>query len=257
MAFKKQWATNRKIWTPAAEPFAVGSWYDCADTSTFIYGSGNEVEEMADKWGYEDVFAFISAPEANIRTLNGLNVLDFVTPDRMQNGLVNIGTSGDHIAIGVFQIDVITNQNQSIYSFDGDTSNIDYQVDANVATQFNGRLNNFGTNIQSTVENSGPSIYCCVWDKTAGTKSWIIDGVNIGTLSDYDTLSLEPTMGFNLMINRGNNQTCDGILAEFLWGEDDISDTFRQKVEGYLAYKWGLRSNLPADHPYKYSPPRL
>jgi hypothetical protein len=29
----------------------------------------------------------------------------------------------------------------------------------------------------------------------------------------------------------------------------------RQKLEGYLAWKWGMVPNLPVDHPYKTSPP--
>lgn len=29
----------------------------------------------------------------------------------------------------------------------------------------------------------------------------------------------------------------------------------RQKIEGYLAHKWGLTGNLSVDHPYKYTPP--
>jgi hypothetical protein len=30
-----------------------------------------------------------------------------------------------------------------------------------------------------------------------------------------------------------------------------ITITNRQKLEGYLAHKWGLTANLPSDHPYK------
>jgi len=30
----------------------------------------------------------------------------------------------------------------------------------------------------------------------------------------------------------------------------------RQRLEGYLAHKWGLTANLPAAHPYKVAPPR-
>ena len=28
-----------------------------------------------------------------------------------------------------------------------------------------------------------------------------------------------------------------------------------QRIEGYLAHKWGLEANLPSDHPYKVNPP--
>ena len=30
----------------------------------------------------------------------------------------------------------------------------------------------------------------------------------------------------------------------------------RQRIEGYLAHKWGLTANLPSDHPYKNVGPR-
>lgn len=35
------------------------------------------------------------------------------------------------------------------------------------------------------------------------------------------------------------------------------SDADRQQIEGYLAYRWGLQANLPADHPYKTNPPTV
>ena len=31
----------------------------------------------------------------------------------------------------------------------------------------------------------------------------------------------------------------------------------RQRLEGYLAHKWGLTANLPAGHPYKTNPPMV
>jgi hypothetical protein len=34
------------------------------------------------------------------------------------------------------------------------------------------------------------------------------------------------------------------------------SDVNRQKLEGYLAHKWGLGANLPVDHPYKTVGPK-
>ena len=52
--------------------------------------------------------------------------------------------------------------------------------------------------------------------------------------------------------NRGtNNQGWPGIIAEILFYSGNLSLGDRQKVEGYLAAKWGLRGNLPASHPFK------
>ena len=46
-----------------------------------------------------------------------------------------------------------------------------------------------------------------------------------------------------------------GIYAESLVYSGAVSDSDRQKIEGYLAWKWGLESKLPSNHPYKNGPP--
>ena len=52
----------------------------------------------------------------------------------------------------------------------------------------------------------------------------------------------------------GNSQLLGGI-AEVVICDAVLSSTDREKVEGYLAHKWGLESNLSSTHPYRYSAP--
>ena len=42
-----------------------------------------------------------------------------------------------------------------------------------------------------------------------------------------------------------------GDLAEVIIFNSALSTSDRQKVEGYLAWKWGIQSTLPTGHPYK------
>jgi hypothetical protein len=44
-------------------------------------------------------------------------------------------------------------------------------------------------------------------------------------------------------------------LSEIVVTHSTMTTTDRQKLEGYLAHKWGLTANLPIDHPYKTTPP--
>lgn len=44
-------------------------------------------------------------------------------------------------------------------------------------------------------------------------------------------------------------------LGELLVFDKALSQSEREAVEGYLAWKWGLVANLPALHPYKLEPP--
>jgi hypothetical protein len=48
----------------------------------------------------------------------------------------------------------------------------------------------------------------------------------------------------------------DMDLAETLIGTGTLSDLNRSKLEGYLAHKWGLKANLPSNHPYRYASPK-
>lgn len=46
-------------------------------------------------------------------------------------------------------------------------------------------------------------------------------------------------------------------ISEVIVCNTDLSTEDRQKLEGYLAWKWGLESNLPIGHPYKTTPPTV
>ena len=47
-----------------------------------------------------------------------------------------------------------------------------------------------------------------------------------------------------------------GEIAEIICIDGILSETNRQKIEGYLAWKWGLFESLPNDHPYRFKGPR-
>ena len=49
----------------------------------------------------------------------------------------------------------------------------------------------------------------------------------------------------------------DGVVCEIVSYGSTLSTTDRQKMEGYLAWKWNLVSLLPAGHPYKTTRPTV
>jgi len=49
----------------------------------------------------------------------------------------------------------------------------------------------------------------------------------------------------------------NGKIAEVVMYQDIVSDGDRQKIEGYLAQKYGIWNRLPADHPYRYITPTV
>jgi hypothetical protein len=61
------------------------------------------------------------------------------------------------------------------------------------------------------------------------------------------------TVNYPRMGNGGS--PWNGYMGEVVICEGVLSDSDREKVEGYLAHKWGLEGNLDAGHPYKAAPP--
>jgi hypothetical protein len=57
---------------------------------------------------------------------------------------------------------------------------------------------------------------------------------------------------FGIGIDRGNfnDGTLYGFISEIIVFNTSLSLSDRQKVEGYLSWKWGLQTNLPSTHPY-------
>ena len=53
------------------------------------------------------------------------------------------------------------------------------------------------------------------------------------------------------------NIQLQGSIAEVLFYNSQLQTSNRQKVEGYLAWKWGLQTNLPTTHPYYTLAPKI
>lgn len=63
------------------------------------------------------------------------------------------------------------------------------------------------------------------------------------------------SVSYNSYFTIGGNTNSEGmtgyIFEMIIYNGSALATLDRQKVEGYLAWKWGLQGNLPADHPYK------
>jgi len=91
----------------------------------------------------------------------------------------------------------------------------------------------------------------------AGASSWNVfrDGTQEGAVSRGGSPGIDFN-GLRLAQQANPLRTSNIYIAEIVMTLD--ADTFnRQLLEGYLAYKWGLTANLPANHPYKTNPPTV
>ena len=82
--------------------------------------------------------------------------------------------------------------------------------------------------------------------------------VNGSTTSSLSVtgFSASDTASFVYIGTRDNKGTTfNGYMCELIVFNQLIGLTAQQKIEGYLAWKWGIQASLPAEHPYKSAAP--
>jgi hypothetical protein len=119
-----------------------------------------------------------------------------------------------------------------------------------------GRKNVFNANGNPSFLGGSPSD--SAWDifsHTRAQNSSYIFNWN-GSNSYRGTTSVNLPMG-GLVINTGGfpGEASDCDLAEIILYDSVLNTSQVQQMEGYLAWKWGLVSSLPANHPFKKWPP--
>lgn len=88
----------------------------------------------------------------------------------------------------------------------------------------------------------------------SATNDWryYVDGSNIATLATSTfAAGSAPQIGYSA----GGGTGFEGQIAEIIDCNDVLTTLERQKVEGYLAWKYGLQANLPVGHPYLSAAP--
>lgn len=115
----------------------------------------------------------------------------------------------------------------------------------------------FGYGVSSGVTQVGQDIYGAWYDSSVSTSYFARNG---GTVAqqvqavDRASLTTQQWVGGN---GTANNQQTQAKIAEIVVTSSILTTENRQKLEGYFAWKWGMTSKLPANHPYKNIPPTL
>jgi hypothetical protein len=89
------------------------------------------------------------------------------------------------------------------------------------------------------------------------TGSWFTNGTSNTPSTNTSYTSSNTNYPVNYLYIAGYSDTIDGgrcfngNIYEILLYSKALTTSERQLVEGYLAYKWGIRSSIPATHPFK------
>jgi hypothetical protein len=241
-------------WTPANLGAALALWLDADDASTITL-NGSTVSQWDDKSGNGKhmVQATESAQPTYTTTLSahGRNVVGGDGTKFME--AANAFTGADSSMIVVGRINSFPPA-----SFAGIFGSSSY---GNLSLVYNTNQNYSGVNGSSRllgafnvlgVGNSG--IEYLQHEKDASPSVTYIK--NGGTISTNGAAgSTRGTQAHKLFVYSApylDGEAWEAILIDGLPSTED-----RQKLEGYLAWKWGLEANLPVDHPYKTTPPTV
>jgi hypothetical protein len=220
----------------------VALWLDGADASTLTL-SGSSVTAWSDKSG------------------NGRNATGGVSPTLGTNGVTFNGTSqylstaysAVPSAESVFIVATWTGTTDRNYCIIGTsaTNGRGYNVfrSAGAASIRWDRWGVAGYAATSGVQVGVRFLSSGIFTGSAGTT-----GLNGGTQSASAAFSFSGT---------GTTNIGTGVLADYFQGtineiicfSSALSSPLRQRVEGYLAWKWGLSASLPTTHPFsKFRP---
>jgi hypothetical protein len=265
-------------WTP--EKITTEAWYDATDSDT-ITESGGEVTLWADKSGngydmFPDSLGVMPAtdsPITNSRTLNNLNVLAFdgaATGLKSATGPIN---DGDAMMLAVVDWDgwvpppvVGDETRQRIFNGQSTLGTrfavwIEDPLPDSVVNEYVGyvQASSFGSYILTTQSPlTGSNLFSGYRNGLVGA-SGLNGEYTTGSASDTPTVNRWLIGYYQDNVTKPNTGRLDffnGGIAEIVIVKQ-YDEELRQKLEGYLTWKWGLIDNLPSNHPYKNARPEI
>ncbi len=282
VAFLAAVAQGKTLWTPAAIPTAL--WLDAADPATVTTISG-ATSQWNDKSGNNRNATRATASFRPAYTLAGQNGLNTITYDGINDGLsleadFSLGTAHTIFVVarnnatitpttsptillsGGLYTSPSTTTSEFIFAAGPITGNLLNETISSLAIAHGaiatdvygyGKTNGnvLSPFIASTAYTTNNNAYAGRLNGSADFQSTSNNGyVSINTR--YPTILRH--IGF-----RGSNNTAfwPGDINEIIVILSYLSLSDTEIFEGYLHHKWGLTANLPADHPYKNTPPMI
>lgn len=273
--------SNAPSWTPAQITTAL--WLDAADAGTVVL-NGSTVSQWNDKSGNSRNFAQATAtnqPTYSATVLDGKPALTF-------DGASDFMSAGDTLDVGTTSLTIMTvvkyatnNQtgiivgkslqgpgagryslgrflsggpfgtgapfNSFLVAWDSATGTLFTSVaDSSTNTKI------LGGEWSRAVSNG----YDKIWDNGTNTATLTYAG-DTNTLNNTNELWIGAYQSTSGTTPPATSSYMNGQIAEVVIAPSALSTDNRQKLEGYLAWKWGLQADLPAGHPYKNTPPTV
>jgi hypothetical protein len=244
-----------KLWRPSDIGSSLALWLDAQDTASITL-NGSNVSQWNDKSGSGRHAAqptAISQPTYGVT--NGVQAVNF-------NGSTGL-TCATNIQInaGLTAFTVISFATTSfgftrhLSQFDGATTNGRWMLSPNSSIYNRFYVDANGVASGPIVDQPAPVTVNTLPNILGGTYTPLTNAVAHynGTSSTAIANNGTPSASnLNPLIVGGS---LNGAVYEVVTATAALSTDDRQKLEGYFAWKWGIVSVLPSNHPYKLLPP--
>lgn len=255
------------LWTPAE--ITSGLWLDAADPNTITLVS-SAVSQWADKSGnsrHATQGTSGARPTVAASAINGKDALAFDGVDDFLTLGTELGRPSNYTVFSVSKITrALSNVQAVIAAIDssGNSRNSCMSVANDGGAAFwqygyNGLMYRWGYGAGGFTLDT-VAMHCLTHTNGTQDESVYRNGNMLTNDSLAGTATANSGTAYSASIGRlgdFNGWYFGGNIAEVVVILSAISAEDRQKIEGYMAHKWGLVSSLPSDHPYKLVAPTL
>lgn len=255
-----------RLWTPALLRPAL--WLDAADPSTITIATG--VSEWRDKSGNGRHFTQAvggSQPAYNQNGINNLGSISFNgTAKALQRTPEAWAFQYPITSFIVFRASALTNAYNSLFEFytTAGPANAGWSdlIKSNgrsavyAANTASGQPNYDGTGVATYVTNQ-TYIFSAIHQNNSliGLQNGKTDGSNSGSYTLRTNLGTSPLyIGSSPLFNRYTNWQIGEVI---ITNNAALSTSDRLKIEGYLAWKWGIPSDIVTSSPFLNRPPLI
>ena len=236
-------------WSPAA--LSPVEWWDFSDSSTRTDIS-SAISQITSKGSGGRTAAQTTSgyrPAISLAAQNGLDVAVFDGADDCLLLSSSLTTSATMTVVEVFG-----RASPGIYSFPlggsapgGEPYSTQWWTDNVRYSALWGYGYGYATHGSAS---SSTGVFLHVTNKGASTTALYAAGALVGTPQ-----TTRGGSGNLTYIGRRGSTYHNGMLCEIVVIGSALADADREKIEGYMAHKWGLAGDLPSGHPYKSAPP--
>lgn len=255
---------KKAAWIPTDLGSALLAWYDSSNAASVRTGAagisqaanGDPVTEWRDLSGngyHASQSIAARQPTFNATTWTGSKTT--ITFNAVDNGLVvtgitwqtySYGLAVRHASIGSVRAFLTKRPAVSASFF--------WFLYNSTSGSFNWDQNGNRYNTTFIPNTTTDYIYTIVRPLNGTNRSQYVNGTMSGTTATNPDNSNSETLIIGNDYSAANRGASANI-SELVIASTGLSDADRQRLEGYLAWKWGTVGSLPVSHPFKTYPP--